>query len=377
MLLGGGRDADSGVPHGKSQRAGFRFEICDFRFEIFNLKVLHTDHDFPVLGELDGVAGQIEQDLLQFHPVADQRIRRLLRHAAGEAQPVLAGPHGKDVRYLLQHPPQAEGGRFQFQFARFDLGGVQQVVQERQEQVGRSPGGLQAVLDDGVQGLGQGQVDHAQDGIHGRAELVAHIGQELALGRVGGLGGFLGLLQMLLGLLAGGDLGLQGLVGCRQLLGPFLLADVDHGRTAASSLPLAARGGDALDQRINGLCVAKERDLAGLLGIGGQHAVAEIGKRAAVFQGHELPEALLHRGLSVQAQQGGPGQVDFQDPCLVVPEEIAHRGEVEELVILLRGLLGFRLARCNSSFCISSSIWWTCSSWTRASASAAAAAGSL
>ena len=64
---------------------------------------------------------------------------------------------------------------------------------------------------------------------------------------------------------------------------------------------------------------------------------------AAVFQGHELPEPLLHRGLSVQAQQGGPGQVDFQDPCLVVPEEIAHRGEVEQVVILLRGLLGLRL----------------------------------
>ena len=80
-----------------------------------------------------------------------------------------------------------------------------------------------------------------------------------------------------------------------------------------------------------------------LLGVGRQHAPAEIGKGGAVFQGHELPEPLLDHGLSVQAQQGGPGQVDFQDPRLVVPEEIAHRGEVEEVVILLRGLLGLRL----------------------------------
>ena len=139
-----------GVPHGKSRVQVVqivRFEIVQVRNLINLTWSLHTDLDFAALRELDGVAGQIEQDLLQSHPVADERIRRLLRHAAGEAQPVLAGPHGKDLRHLVQHPPQAEGGRFQFQFARLDLGGVQQVVQQRQEQVGRSLGGLQAVLD--------------------------------------------------------------------------------------------------------------------------------------------------------------------------------------------------------------------------------------
>ena len=35
----------------------------------------------------------------------------------------------------------------------------------------------------------QGQIDHAENGVHGGAEFVADIGQEAALGRVGGLGG--------------------------------------------------------------------------------------------------------------------------------------------------------------------------------------------
>ena len=99
------------------------------------------------------------------------------------------------TRAVWSNPPQAEGGRFQLQFAGLDLRRVQQVVQQRQEQVGRSLGGLQAVLDGRVGGLGQGHVDHAQDGVHGRAQLVAHAGQELALGRAGGLRGGLGFAQ--------------------------------------------------------------------------------------------------------------------------------------------------------------------------------------
>ena len=115
-----------------------------------------------------------------------------------------------------------------------------------------------------------------------------------------------GLLPFFLGLSPGGDLGLQGLVGCHQLVGPLLLGDVDDGRTAASSLPLAVRGGDALDQHDHGLPVAEELDLAGLLGVGGQHLFAEIGKRGAVFHGHELPEPLLDRRPSGSGPAGRP-----------------------------------------------------------------------
>ena len=87
----------------------------------------------------------------------------------------------------------------------------------------------------------------------------------------------------------------------------------------------------------------EELDLAGLLGVAGQHPLAEIGKRGAVLRGHELPEPFLHRGLAVQAQQCGPGEIDFQDPPLVVPDKIPNRGEIEEFEVLLGCLLGRRL----------------------------------
>ena len=58
-LQAGRRDADAGVSHGKLQ-AGFAVLRQGAK----------TDLNFAALGELDGVAGQIEQDLLQSHPVA-------------------------------------------------------------------------------------------------------------------------------------------------------------------------------------------------------------------------------------------------------------------------------------------------------------------
>ena len=51
----------------------------------------------------------------------------------------------------------------------------------------------------------EGEVEHAEDAVHGRADLVAHVGQELALGPVGGLGGLLGPLQLFVRMLAVGD----------------------------------------------------------------------------------------------------------------------------------------------------------------------------
>ena len=52
----------------------------------------------------------------------------------------------------------------------------------------------------------QQQAAHADDGVHGGADLVAHHGQEGALGGIGGLGFLFGFLQFHLSLLALGDI---------------------------------------------------------------------------------------------------------------------------------------------------------------------------
>ena len=57
----------------------------------------------------------------------------------------------------------------------------------------------------GVSSAGGHRLGHAQHAVQRRADLVAHGGQERALGAVGGLGVLLGLHQRPLGLLARGD----------------------------------------------------------------------------------------------------------------------------------------------------------------------------
>ena len=48
----------------------------------------------------------------------------------------------------------------------------------------------------------QRQLGHADDAVERRANFVAHVGQEFALGSIGGFGSFLGLLQLGFTLLA-------------------------------------------------------------------------------------------------------------------------------------------------------------------------------
>jgi len=77
--------------------------------------------------------------------------------------------------------------------SRFDLGDVEHIVDQRQQVIA-------ALVNDGEgflvrQGSGRiaaQNVGQAEDCIQGRTQLMAHVGQEEALGAIGGLGGFLG-----------------------------------------------------------------------------------------------------------------------------------------------------------------------------------------
>ena len=99
---------------------------------------------------------------------------------------------------LTQEGRQPEGAFLDGDLAGLDPGEVQDVVDDEQQ---GAAGGVdllhQAVLV-GVQAGPRQDLGHAEHGIHGGADLVAHVGQEEALGFVGGLGGLLGGPQFLL-----------------------------------------------------------------------------------------------------------------------------------------------------------------------------------
>ena len=52
----------------------------------------------------------------------------------------------------------------------------------------------------------EGQFRHADDSVHGRADFVAHVGQEFAFGAAGGFRGLFRVLQFLFRVLALGDI---------------------------------------------------------------------------------------------------------------------------------------------------------------------------
>ena len=65
------------------------------------------------------------------------------------------------------------------------------------------------------------QFRHADDAVHGRADFVAHVGQEFALGPVGGFGRFLGPLQF--------------------RLQPFWIGDIDVDADDSVTFPSSSR----------------------------------------------------------------------------------------------------------------------------------------
>ena len=145
--------------------------------------------DCAVLGEFDGVAQQVDQDLTQPHRIAEDEARCIRTQVAGEFQTFQRDARRERFQGVADQVEQIEFDFLDIQLAGFDLGEVEDVVDHPEQVVGRSFHQVElfALL---TRELGfQGQVDHAHDAVHRRADFMAHVGQEFALQAVGGFGG--------------------------------------------------------------------------------------------------------------------------------------------------------------------------------------------
>jgi hypothetical protein len=84
----------------------------------------------------------------------------------------------------------------QGQLAGLDLRQIQHVVQHRQQQAARTANHVEPLALHRGQVAERHHLGHREHAVQGRADLVAHIGQELGLQDVGGVGGVAGLLQL-------------------------------------------------------------------------------------------------------------------------------------------------------------------------------------
>ncbi len=192
MLVG--PDADAGIAHGEGDAAaGIRID---------------AQADLALLGELDGVGEQVLEDLAQALHVRFHTLRHARFDLDLEAQALLLGRHGEAGLEFLGHLADHKGFGNDIQLARFHLREIEDVVDQGQQVIaGRGNGLRETHLLVGQVALlvvGQ-QLGQDQGGVQRGTQLVAHVGQELALVLVGALqlGGFfhqhhLGLGQVVL-----------------------------------------------------------------------------------------------------------------------------------------------------------------------------------
>ena len=139
------------------------------------------------MGEFQGVAQQVDQDLPQPGGVAlDQRGQVAVADGL-EDQPLRLGVLAHDGGHVIRQSEGIEIELFQFQLAGLDLGHVQDLVDQVQQMgAGLVDDGYVLALG-GSDGLILQQLGKTQDGIEGGTQFVAHAGDEIGLGLTGEL----------------------------------------------------------------------------------------------------------------------------------------------------------------------------------------------
>ena len=169
--------------------------------------------------KLDGVAEQVDEDLLDAQGVTHEAARHLRCQVDAQLQPLFLDMADEQVVDVVEQHGQLEIQLFDAQLAGLDAREVEDVVDDAEQMVGRPADLADVLLLDGIERGQQAEVGQPEDGIERRAHLVRHVGQEVALGAAGRLGLLHGQAQVM-GLLL--DHAGQVVAVIAQLLGGFV-----------------------------------------------------------------------------------------------------------------------------------------------------------
>jgi len=191
------RNADAGIADLESDR---------HRRRIAAVLAVRPDHHGACLGELHGVAAEIEQDLAQADLVAHHRGGdRRIDETTDPDLVLVADRRRQGLGDAFDDVAHGNRDHLQGHLPGLDLREVEDVVDNGQQGESGGANGLQHLALVGLQvRLGQ-QVDHADDTVHRRADFVAHgrkedvLGAGRRLGRVAGDAQLVGLLFQGLG----------------------------------------------------------------------------------------------------------------------------------------------------------------------------------
>ena len=153
-------------------------------------QLLQVDGDASVgLGVLEGVRQDVDEHLVDAQLVG---VEVLLLHGIGaevEVYVLLLDHRLRDVDEVLGHIHDGEHNGREGELAAFHLGNVEDVVDECEQVIARELNLMQAVLDDGwVINVALCDGRQSQNRVHGRADIVGHGREEVALGAICRLG---------------------------------------------------------------------------------------------------------------------------------------------------------------------------------------------
>ena len=160
----------------------------------------HRERDGPAIGSiLDSIAHQVHEHLLDAVAVADDVFVNHVRNVKLQGVVVafeLSLGHGKQRVHEFR---KIEVLFVQFHFARLDLVHVKHLIDERKQVARGFRNFLEAVLHTfPVIQVGGRDCRHADNPVHGRADIVAHARKEVALRLAGGIRRVNGVAQYLL-----------------------------------------------------------------------------------------------------------------------------------------------------------------------------------
>ena len=149
-------------------------------------------------GEFDGVLEQVDDDLPQAAWIAAHEGGELVVDVDDDLETLAVRLHREKVDGLMHPGPEVEARRLQLEPPGLDLGEVEDVVDEAQEDVGGEPDLVHVVGLLGIELRLAQELDDPEDGLDRGPDLVTHVREELAL-RVRGLFGLVpGLHEALL-----------------------------------------------------------------------------------------------------------------------------------------------------------------------------------
>ncbi len=155
-----------------------------------------AERDLPAVRELGRVRQEVREDLPEPKRIAAKVVRDLRRDRRHERDPLVRDAVRDERAGVVEDAAERELRLLDLELPRLDLREVEDVVDHAEE---RGPRGvdLRDVVALPRRELRlQREPRHPDDRVHRRADLVAHVGEEVALGDVRGLGSLARLLEL-------------------------------------------------------------------------------------------------------------------------------------------------------------------------------------